>query len=102
MVCITDGVAVVSLVSSHDRFLLTFIARKYRSAYRELFSIVNANDDKHLNMATTSGCASDYYRFGWLLFLALRVHVFRPCKTLVSCTHGLFSVLVSRLYCFIL
>ncbi|KAL8519914.1 hypothetical protein ACS0TY_010739 [Phlomoides rotata] len=79
---------------SHTDFVyLFFLSRKYRNAYRELFSTVDANDDKHLNMATTPDCASDYYRFGWLLFLALRVHVFQPCKTLVSCTHGLFSVL---------
>nr|Q4JF75.1 RecName: Full=Retinoblastoma-related protein [Scutellaria baicalensis]BAE06273.1 retinoblastoma [Scutellaria baicalensis] len=79
---------------SHTNFVHLFcLSKKYKNAYRELFSIVNANNDKQLNVANASGCESDYYRFGWLLFLALRVHVFRPCKTLVSCTHGLVSVL---------
>ncbi|KAG8657616.1 hypothetical protein MANES_03G097800v8 [Manihot esculenta] len=36
---------------------------------------------------------SEYYRFGWLLFLALRVHAFSRFKDLVTCTNGLVSVL---------
>lgn len=62
--------------------------------------MVDANDDKQLIGANKFGRGSDYYRFGWLLFLALRVHVFRVCKDLVSCTHGLVSVLVSGFCCF--
>ncbi|KAK4402561.1 Retinoblastoma-related protein [Sesamum angolense] len=72
---------------------LNLLSKKYERAYRELFAIVDANNDKHLTVANSSACGSDYYRFGWLLFLALRVHVFRLCKDLVSCTHGLVSVL---------
>ncbi|KAK6160506.1 hypothetical protein DH2020_003887 [Rehmannia glutinosa] len=72
---------------------LTLLSKKYERAYRDLFLIVDSNNDKQLNVANTSGCGSDYYRFGWLLFLALRVHVFRLRKDLVTCTHGLVSVL---------
>lgn len=39
--------------------------------------------------------ASEYHRFGWLLFLALRVHAFSRFKDLVTCTNGLISILVS-------
>ncbi|KAL0385259.1 UNVERIFIED_CONTAM: Retinoblastoma-related protein [Sesamum radiatum] len=72
---------------------LNLLSKKYERAYRELFAIVDANNEKHLTVANSSACGSDYYRFGWLLFLALRVHVFRLCKDLVTCTHGLVSVL---------
>ncbi|CAA0816734.1 Retinoblastoma-related protein 1 [Striga hermonthica] len=72
---------------------LTLLSKKYERAYRDLFMIVDANNDKHLNNVHTSDVRSDYYRFGWLLFLALRVHVFRFCKDLVTCTHGLVSIL---------
>ncbi|XP_011086897.2 retinoblastoma-related protein isoform X2 [Sesamum indicum] len=72
---------------------LNLLSKKYERAYRELFAIVDANNDKHQTVANSSVCGSDYYRFGWLLFLALRVHVFRLCKDLVTCTHGLVSVL---------
>ena len=60
--------------------------------------MVDANDGKQFNVANISGPGSEYYRFGWFLFLALRVHVFRMCKDLVSCTHGLVSVLVSGFF----
>ncbi|CAA0830033.1 Retinoblastoma-related protein 1 [Striga hermonthica] len=72
---------------------LTLLSQKYERAYRDLFIIVDANNDKPLNNASAAGIRSDYYRLGWLLFLALRVHVFRFCKDLVTCTHGLVSIL---------
>ncbi|KAH6771101.1 retinoblastoma-related 1 [Perilla frutescens var. hirtella] len=79
---------------SHTNFVhLTLLSKKYERAFQDLFSIIVSNDNKPLNVANKSGNGSDYYRFGWLLFLALRVHVFRLCKDLVSCTHGLVSVL---------
>lgn len=79
---------------SHTNFVhLTLLSKKYERAFQDLFSMVDANDDKQLIGANKFGRGSDYYRFGWLLFLALRVHVFRVCKDLVSCTHGLVSVL---------
>ncbi|KAH9752336.1 retinoblastoma-related protein 1 [Citrus sinensis] len=43
--------------------------------------------------ASTSGYVSDYHRFGWLLFLALRIHAFSRFKDLVTCTNGLVSIL---------
>ncbi|KAH9686371.1 retinoblastoma-related protein 1 [Citrus sinensis] len=43
--------------------------------------------------ASTSGYISDYHRFGWLLFLALRIHAFSRFKDLVTCTNGLVSIL---------
>lgn len=51
------------------------------------------------NSTTISACEkgyiSDYHRFGWLLFLALRMHAFGRFKDLVTCTNGLVSILVS-------
>ncbi|KAG6426675.1 hypothetical protein SASPL_110902 [Salvia splendens] len=79
---------------SHTNFVhLILLSKKYERAFRDLFSMVDANDGNRINAANISGHGSEYYRFGWLLFLALRVHVFRMCKDLVSCTHGLVSVL---------
>ncbi|KAL3655900.1 Retinoblastoma-related protein 1 [Castilleja foliolosa] len=72
---------------------LTLLSMKYERAYRDLFMIVGANTDEHANDANAYGFRSDYYRFGWLLFLSLRVHVFCLCKDLVTCTHGLVSIL---------
>lgn len=37
---------------------------------------------------------SDYHRFGWLLFLVLRIQTFSRFKDLVTSTNGLVSVLV--------
>ncbi|KAL6562716.1 Retinoblastoma-related protein 1 [Orobanche gracilis] len=72
---------------------MTILSKKYERACRDLFLIDDTNNDKLLNDASTSGFGSDYYRFGWLLFLVLREHVFRLCKDLVTCTHGLVSIL---------
>ncbi|KAK9152449.1 hypothetical protein Syun_010758 [Stephania yunnanensis] len=50
-------------------------------------------------MSASKGTAinlPDYLRFGWLLFLALRVHSFSRFKDLVTCTNGLVSILVVR------
>ncbi|KAK9133916.1 hypothetical protein Scep_013444 [Stephania cephalantha] len=49
-------------------------------------------------MSASKGTAinlPDYLRFGWLLFLALRVHSFSRFKDLVTCTNGLVSILVT-------
>ncbi|KAL2559974.1 Retinoblastoma-related protein 1 [Forsythia ovata] len=73
---------------------LSLLSKYYKRSYRELFLTNDANDDKHLATADTSVYTSDYYRFGWLLFLALRVHVFCRFKDLVTCTNGLVSILV--------
>ncbi|KAK6920509.1 Retinoblastoma-associated protein, A-box [Dillenia turbinata] len=48
----------------------------------------------HLRLLSNSaGNVSDYHRFGWLLFLALRIHAFSRFKDLVTCTNGLVSIL---------
>lgn len=35
-------------------------------------------------------------RFGWMLFLALRMHILSHFTDLVTCTNGLLAVIVSR------
>ncbi|EEF32393.1 retinoblastoma-related protein isoform X2 [Ricinus communis] len=68
---------------------LSILSRHYKRAYRELFLTSDANVDKQ----SATAYMSDYHRFGWLLFLALRVHAFSRFKDLVTCTNGLVSVL---------
>lgn len=68
--------------------------RYYKRAYLEFFATSGPNHDKQLSVINTSGYVSDYHRFGWLLFLALRVHAFSRFKNLVTCTNGLVSILV--------
>ncbi|KAF5442873.1 hypothetical protein F2P56_035485 [Juglans regia] len=72
---------------------LNLLSKHYGRAYRDFFLTSDANVDKQSSVASSSGYVSDYHRFGWLLFLALRVHVFSRCKDLVTCTNGLVSVL---------
>lgn len=43
----------------------------------------------------------DFYRFGWLLFLALRPQSLSHCKNLVLRTNELVSVLVSFFFNFV-
>ena len=68
-----------------------FFTRYYKRAYHELFLAKDTNTDKQ----SAAGDGSDYHRFGWLLFLALRAHAFSRFKDLVTCTNGLVSILVS-------
>lgn len=68
--------------------------RYYKRAYLEFFSTSGSNLDKQSSVVSASGYVSDYHRFGWLLFLALRVHAFSRFKDLVTCTNGLVSILV--------
>lgn len=75
--------------------LLFNVTRSYKRIYREFFLPSDANGDKQSAAASTSGYVSDYHRFGWLLFLALRIHAFSRFKDLVTCTNGLVSILVS-------
>jgi len=67
--------------------------RHYKRAYQELFS---SNDGKCSDNSSESNNqeASDYYRFGWLLFLVLRIQTFSRFKDLVTSTNELVSVLV--------
>ncbi|WOG90025.1 hypothetical protein DCAR_0209266 [Daucus carota subsp. sativus] len=56
---------------------MSLLIRHYKRAFHELFLVKD----------------SDYFRFGWLLFLALRVHAFSRFKDLVTCSNGLVSIL---------
>jgi len=47
------------------------------------------------NKSSVTNRVSECHRFGWLLFLALRVHAFSRFKDLVTCTNGLISIMVS-------
>nr|AFJ64575.1 retinoblastoma-related protein [Brassica juncea] len=70
---------------------LSLLSKYYKRGYREFFLTSDANAEK-----TSENSASylpDSYRFGWLLFLALRNHAFSRFKDLVTCTNGLVSVL---------
>ncbi|KAL2894820.1 Retinoblastoma-related protein [Bienertia sinuspersici] len=67
----------------------------YKRAYQEFFKTNETNKEVDDASNSYSDSISDYYRFGWLLFLALRVHAFSRFKDLVTCTNGLVSVLVS-------
>ncbi|KAF3434261.1 hypothetical protein FNV43_RR25364 [Rhamnella rubrinervis] len=72
---------------------LSILSEYYRRAYEEFFLTSNANNDNQMAVSSTTGYASKYHRFGWLLFLALRVHVFSRFRALVTCTNGLVSIL---------
>ncbi|XP_066331028.1 LOW QUALITY PROTEIN: retinoblastoma-related protein 3-like [Miscanthus floridulus] len=71
---------------------LSLLSRHYKRAYQELFS---SNDGKCSDNSSESNNqeASDYYRFGWLLFLVLRIETFSRFKDLVTSTNELVSVL---------
>ncbi|XP_031262887.1 retinoblastoma-related protein [Pistacia vera] len=72
---------------------LSLLSKYYKRTYREFFLPSDANSDKLSAVASASGYVSDYHCFGWLLFLALRVHAFSRFKDLVTCTNGLVSIL---------
>ncbi|KAL5724489.1 Retinoblastoma-related protein 1 [Ranunculus cassubicifolius] len=71
---------------------LSLLSKYYKRAFQEFFREDDANGDKQ-HLVRTTEQVSDYYRLGWLLFLALRTHVFSRFKDLVTCTNGLVSVL---------
>ncbi|XP_065867639.1 retinoblastoma-related protein [Euphorbia lathyris] len=72
---------------------LSILSRHYKRAYRELFLTIDPNGDKKTAVSGNIAYISDYHRFGWLLFLALRKHAIGRFKDLVPCIHGLVSVL---------
>jgi len=75
-------------------FLVPFLGnRYYKRGFREFFLTYDANAEK--NSANSSTYLLDSYRFGWLLFLALRNHAFSRFKDLVTCSNGVVSILVS-------
>ncbi|XP_018440089.2 retinoblastoma-related protein 1 isoform X3 [Raphanus sativus] len=70
---------------------LSLLSKYYKRGYREFFLTYDANAEK--TSANSASYLPDSYRFGWLLFLALRNHAFSRFKDLVTCTNGLVSVL---------
>lgn len=72
---------------------LSLLSKYYKRAYQELFLSSNSNEDNQSATANSTILLPQYYRFGWLLFLSLREHVFSRFKDLVTCTNGLVSVL---------
>ncbi|GMI86207.1 RETINOBLASTOMA-RELATED, RETINOBLASTOMA 1, RETINOBLASTOMA-RELATED PROTEIN 1 [Hibiscus trionum] len=72
---------------------LSLISKSYKRAFWELFLTIDANIDKQQNATSSQGYLSECHRFGWLLFLALRVHAFSRFKDLVTCANGFVSIL---------
>ncbi|MCD7466146.1 Retinoblastoma- protein 1 [Datura stramonium] len=72
---------------------LSLLSKYYKRAYQELFLSSSSNEDKQSATSNSTILLPQYYRFGWLLFLSLREHVFSRFKDLVTCTNGLVSVL---------
>ncbi|KAL0717054.1 hypothetical protein Bca4012_066376 [Brassica carinata] len=70
---------------------LSLLSNYYKRGYREFFLSYDANAEK--TSANSASYLPDSYRFGWLLFLALRNHAFSRFKDLVTCTNGLVSIL---------
>lgn len=70
--------------------------RYYKKAFRGLFVLSHDNVDGESVVANSPDYISNCHHFGWLLFLALRVHAFSRFKDLVTCTNGLVSILVSE------
>ncbi|CAL1374366.1 unnamed protein product [Linum trigynum] len=73
---------------------LNILSRHYKEAYWELFSAVDPTSNNQPAASHGSQGASDYNRFGWFLFLALRTHAFGHSMDLVTCINGLISILV--------
>nr|QYW07157.1 retinoblastoma-related protein 2 [Dimocarpus longan] len=72
---------------------LIHISKHYKRTYRDFFLHSDANGDKQTANNSGTGHVSDYHRFGWLLFLALRVHAFGRLKDIVTCINGLASIM---------
>ncbi|KAG8493430.1 hypothetical protein CXB51_010979 [Gossypium anomalum] len=72
---------------------LTLISKSYKRAFWELFLSSDANIGKQESATGAPDYLLKYHRFGWLLFLALRVHAFSRFADLVTCTNGFVSVL---------
>ncbi|KAI4302480.1 hypothetical protein MLD38_038218 [Melastoma candidum] len=73
---------------------LSHLSKYYKRAYSELFLAHEAKACNESDGTNTNNKVSDYQRFGWLLFLALRVHAFGRIKNIVTCMNGLVSILV--------
>lgn len=69
---------------------LSLLSKYYKRAFKALFL---DNVDAQSAVANSAEYIANCHRFGWLLFLALRVHAFSRFKDLVTCTNGLVSIL---------
>ncbi|KAJ0560227.1 Retinoblastoma-related protein [Helianthus annuus] len=72
---------------------LSLLSKYYKRAFQTLFLASHDNTDGQSVVANSQDYISSCHRFGWLLFLALRVHAFSRFKDLVTCTNGLVSIL---------
>lgn len=72
---------------------LSLLSKYYKRAFGEFFFTSDAKGNGQSAVVDLLSSVSDYYRFGWLLFLALRVHAFSRFKDLVTCTNGLVAIL---------
>uniref|UniRef100_A0A0C9S766 TSA: Wollemia nobilis Ref_Wollemi_Transcript_9601_3233 transcribed RNA sequence n=1 Tax=Wollemia nobilis TaxID=56998 RepID=A0A0C9S766_9CONI len=68
---------------------LTVLYKYYKRVYQDFF----LSRDNSQDAEGGAESISNYLRFGWMLFLALRIHVFSRFKDLVTCTNGLVSIL---------
>ncbi|GKV39649.1 hypothetical protein SLEP1_g47391 [Rubroshorea leprosula] len=73
--------------------LLSLFSKSYKLAFWEFFVTSNTNLDKNPDANCATDPVLEYHRFGWLLFLALRVHAFSRSIDLVRCTNGFVSIL---------
>lgn len=69
---------------------LKILSKYYKRVFEEFFVSTDANIE---NKSSVTNRVSECHRFGWLLFLALRVHAFSRFKDLVTCTNGLISIM---------
>lgn len=69
---------------------LKILSKYYKRVFEEFFVSTDANVE---NKSSVTNRVSECHRFGWLLFLALRVHAFSRFKDLVTCTNGLISIM---------
>lgn len=72
---------------------LSLLSKYYKRQFGVFFIASRVNVDGQSADVNSSDYLSNCYRFGWLLFLALRVHAFSRFKDLVTCTNGLVSIL---------
>nr|GEV53483.1 retinoblastoma-related protein [Tanacetum cinerariifolium] len=72
---------------------LSFLSKYYKRHFGVFFIASRVNVDGQPADVNSSDYISNCYRFGWLLFLALRAHAFSRFKDLVTCTNGLVSIL---------
>ncbi|XP_029122241.1 retinoblastoma-related protein isoform X2 [Elaeis guineensis] len=68
------------------------LSRFYSKAYKEFFLLKNISNAQQTEDSRSAQYVSDCHRFGWLLFLALRIHSVGHFN-LVTCTNGLVSIL---------